>query len=88
MLTKLCAYGWYINLNQTLFFHFASESTCLATKEFLESVGLTDEVGLDFACEAFQLMDLDSSGDIGEIFCPCDDDTQPQLSNFSLYPTA
>jgi len=31
---------------------------------YLQSVGLTDEVGLDFACEAFQLMDLDESGDI------------------------
>jgi len=34
-------------------------------REFLkETVGLRDTVGLDFACEAFQLMDLDKSGDI------------------------
>lgn len=31
-------------------------------KQFLQSVGLVDAVGLDFACEAFQLMDLDGSG--------------------------
>ena len=31
---------------------------------FLKSVGFDDEVGLDFALEAFQLMDLDGSGDI------------------------
>lgn len=31
---------------------------------FLRSIGFEDEVGLDFAVEAFQLMDLDSSGDI------------------------
>lgn len=35
-------------------------------REFLQSVGLSDETGLDFACEAFQLLDLDKSGDIGE----------------------
>lgn len=35
-------------------------------KEFLRSVGLSDETGLDFACEAFQLLDLDKSGDIDE----------------------
>lgn len=34
--------------------------------EFLVSVGLCDEVSIDFASEAFQLMDLDGSGDIGE----------------------
>ena len=34
-------------------------------REFLkETVGLRDTVGLDFVCEAFQLMDLDKSGDI------------------------
>ena len=31
---------------------------------FLGSVGFDDEVGLDFVLEAFQLMDLDGSGDI------------------------
>lgn len=31
---------------------------------FLGSFGLDDEVGLEFALEAFQLMDLDGSGDI------------------------
>ena len=36
-------------------------------KEFLVDIGLSDSVGLDFACEAFQLMDLDKSGDIGEL---------------------
>mmetsp|Transcript_33860 Transcript_33860/g.80997 ORF Transcript_33860/g.80997 Transcript_33860/m.80997 type:complete len:745 (-) Transcript_33860:519-2753(-) len=33
-------------------------------EEFLKSVGLSDSLGLDFACQAFQLMDLDQSGDI------------------------
>mmetsp|Transcript_14766 Transcript_14766/g.30256 ORF Transcript_14766/g.30256 Transcript_14766/m.30256 type:complete len:785 (-) Transcript_14766:94-2448(-) len=33
-------------------------------EEFLRSFGLDDEVGLDFALEAFLLMDLDGSGDI------------------------
>ena len=33
-------------------------------EEFLRSLGLDDEVGLNFALEAFQLMDLDGSGDI------------------------
>ena len=33
-------------------------------RQYLESVGLDDPVGLDFACQAFQLMDLDRSGDI------------------------
>jgi len=33
-------------------------------EEFLRSVRLDDEVGLDFALEAFQLMDLDGSVDI------------------------
>ena len=34
-------------------------------REFLkETVGLRETVGLDFACEAFQLMDFDKSGDI------------------------
>jgi urea transporter len=33
-------------------------------KRFLQDVGLADEVGLDFACKAFDLMDLDHSGDI------------------------
>lgn len=31
---------------------------------FLRSVGFRDPVGLEFACEAFQLMDLDKSGDV------------------------
>mmetsp|Transcript_8223 Transcript_8223/g.14306 ORF Transcript_8223/g.14306 Transcript_8223/m.14306 type:complete len:790 (+) Transcript_8223:14-2383(+) len=31
---------------------------------FLKSVGLTDRIGLGFACEAFQLMDLDGNGDV------------------------
>lgn len=31
---------------------------------FLRSIGLDDEVGIDFALEAFQLMDFDDSGDI------------------------
>jgi len=42
------------------------EITKAQFKGFLESIGFSDPVGLDFACEAFQLMDLDSSGDIGE----------------------
>lgn len=34
-------------------------------REFLKgTVGLRETVGLDFACEAFQLMDFDKSGDI------------------------
>mmetsp|Transcript_5077 Transcript_5077/g.9936 ORF Transcript_5077/g.9936 Transcript_5077/m.9936 type:complete len:596 (+) Transcript_5077:3-1790(+) len=33
-------------------------------EHFLRSVDLTDEVGLDFACKAFQLMDLSGSGHI------------------------
>mmetsp|Transcript_15814 Transcript_15814/g.34232 ORF Transcript_15814/g.34232 Transcript_15814/m.34232 type:complete len:174 (-) Transcript_15814:536-1057(-) len=37
-------------------------------KQFLQSVRLADEAGLDFACKAFQLMDLDGSGDIGECY--------------------
>ena len=40
-------------------------------RQFLESVGLDDPVGLDFACKAFQLMDLDRSGDIGECYSVC-----------------
>ena len=36
-------------------------------KEFLVDIGFSNSVGLDFACEAFQLMDLDKSGDIGEL---------------------
>jgi Ca2+-binding EF-hand superfamily protein len=35
-----------------------------AFESFLRSVGLKDEVGLEFALDAFQLMDLDKSGDI------------------------
>lgn len=42
-----------------------SEITTSQFKGFLQSVGLSDEVGVEFACEAFQLMDLDGSGDIG-----------------------
>ena len=40
-------------------------------KAFLQSVGLSDPMGLDFACEAFQLMDLDQTGDIGESATYC-----------------
>ncbi|KAL3795287.1 hypothetical protein ACHAWO_010421 [Cyclotella atomus] len=35
-----------------------------AFESFLRSVGLKDEVGLEFALGAFQLLDLDGSGDI------------------------
>jgi Ca2+-binding EF-hand superfamily protein len=31
---------------------------------FLRSVGFSDEIGLDFACSAFQLLDLDGSGNV------------------------
>jgi len=55
-----------------IFHHIDSEKkeyeiTKAQFKEFLKSVGYDNEVGLDFACEAFQLMDLDGSGDIGEL---------------------
>ncbi|KAL7530060.1 hypothetical protein ACHAXR_005514, partial [Thalassiosira sp. AJA248-18] len=33
-------------------------------KHFLQSIGFVNESGLDFACQTFQLMDLDRSGDI------------------------
>lgn len=33
-------------------------------EEFLRTVGFDDPIGLDFASQAFQLMDLDDSGDI------------------------
>lgn len=51
--------------------HAEYEITKAQFKDFLKSVGFTDENSLDFACEAFQLMDLDGSGDIGE-FYRCD----------------
>ncbi|KAL7554009.1 hypothetical protein ACHAWF_017370 [Thalassiosira exigua] len=38
--------------------------TTFQFKRFLQDVGLLDEVGLDFACKAFDLMDFDHSGDI------------------------
>jgi urea transporter/Ca2+-binding EF-hand superfamily protein len=56
--TAYCRMFSYIDKNDE---HEISKSQFEA---FLRSVGLDDEVGLDFALEAFQLMDLDGSGDI------------------------
>lgn len=56
-------------LGYTKMFSYIDESnqyeiTKSQFQAFLRSIGFEDEVGLDFAVEAFQLMDLDSSGDI------------------------
>ena len=53
---------------------------------YLQSVGLTDEVGLDFACEAFQLMDLDGSGDMGECIIGAIDDNSRLISLWWAQP--